>query len=212
MPPLPAFVREAIRALVGVALAHQYFLLFFVVAIEEAGIPLPAPSDVVIAAFGYRAREDLGALALVVLTCAAASTVGTLVPYALTWRFGEGLALRFAELIEVDRATVERWETRIRAGGFAAVLVGRLIPGARVVMSVLAGTSKVPIYAFSPAVFVAATIYWSAWVAIGVALGPMLRAVAGPYIEYVLIAVPVVLIAYLVFRYLRARRRSVLRS
>jgi membrane protein DedA with SNARE-associated domain len=212
VPPLPAFFREAIRALLGVALAHQYFLLFFIVAIEEAGVPLPAPSDVVIAAYGFRAREDPSALALVVLTCAAASTVGTLVPYALTWHFGERLALRFAELIEIDRPTVERWEARIRAGGFVAVFVGRLIPGARVAMSFLAGTSKVPVYAFSPAVFAAAAIYWSAWVAIGVALGPMLRRITGPYIEYWLVALPIAFTGYLVFRYVRARRRSALRS
>src|SRR5438876_6313 len=102
----------------------------------------PPPGDVVIAAYGYRARDDPQALAIVVPVCAAASTVGTLVPYALTWRFGEGVALRMAGWLEIDRATVKRWEDRIKRGGFRAVFIGRLVPGARVVMSLLAGTSK----------------------------------------------------------------------
>jgi membrane protein DedA with SNARE-associated domain len=204
---LPAFLRDAIRWLVGVALAHQYALLFAIVAIEEAGVPLPAPSDVVIAAYGYRARADPLAIASVILICAAASTAGTLVPYALTWRYGDRVARRLAGLIEIEHATIARWEERIRRGGFVAVLVGRLIPGARVAMSLLAGTSRVPIYAFSPAVFIAAAIYWTVWVLIGVALGPALRRLAGPYITYVLIALPIVFVAYLVFRLLRARGR-----
>jgi len=87
------------------------------------------------------------------------------------------------------------------------VFIGRLIPGARVAMSLLAGTSRVPVYAFSPAVFAAATVYWSIWAAIGVVLGPMFRRIAGPYIEYVFFGVPIVVIAYLTYRYLRARRR-----
>src|SRR5438094_45065 len=59
--PLPGFVREAVRALLALMLLHQYVVLFFVVAIEEAGVPLPAPTDVVIAFYGFRDRRDLRA-------------------------------------------------------------------------------------------------------------------------------------------------------
>src|SRR5713226_4708945 len=101
---LPPVIRDAIRLLFLVVLEHQYFLLFFVVAIEEAGLPLPAPSDVVIAFYGYRARDDLAALAQVVLVCALASTAGTLLPYFLTRRFGATLTHGLARLIDVDDA------------------------------------------------------------------------------------------------------------
>ena len=205
--PLPGFVRDAIRVVIAIALAHQFVLLFVIVAIEEAGVPLPAPSDVVIAAFAYRARDDLGALATIVLVWAAASTAGTLVPYALTYRVGDVVAHRLAGAFDISPATIERWEGRVRRGGFLAVFIGRLVPGARVAMSLLAGTSRVPVYAFSPAVFAAAAVYWSLWAAIGVVLGPTFRRIAGPYSEYVLFAVPIAVIAFLVYRYLQARRR-----
>src|ERR671930_643530 len=73
---LPPVIRDAIRLLLVALLEHQYIVLFFVVAIEEAGVPLPAPTDVVIAFYGYRARGDLPELAQVVLVCALASTAG----------------------------------------------------------------------------------------------------------------------------------------
>src|SRR5438093_1032569 len=76
-----------------------------------------------------------------------------------------------------------------------------------VVLSLVAGTAKVPVYQFSPAVFVAASIYWTFWVTIGATLGPMFRRIAGPYITYVLIALPVAVIAFFVYRHLRARRK-----
>jgi len=206
---LPPVIRDAIRLLFLVVLEHQYVLLFFVVAIEEAGVPLPAPSDVVIAFYGYRARGDLPELAQVVLVCALASTAGTMVPYFLARRFGPTVAHRLATWIDLDPAQVDRWTERIHRRGFVAVLIGRLVPGARVVMSLIAGTAGVPVYQFSPAVFVAASIYWTFWVTIGAALGPTFRRYAEPYIVYIIIGLPLVVISYFVYRHLRARRKWV---
>src|SRR5438093_12793167 len=210
--PLPPVIRDAIRLLFLVVLEHQYVLLFFVVAIEEAGIPLPAPTDVVIAFYGYRARGDLPELAQVVLVCALASTAGTLVPYFLARRFGPSVAHRLATWIAVDPAQVDRWTERIHRHGFIAVVVGRLVPGARVVMSLIAGTARVPVYQFSPAVFVAAFIYWTFWVTVGAALGPTFRRFAEPYIVYIVLGLPLVVITFFVYRHLRARRKWASRS
>jgi membrane-associated protein len=204
---LPPVIRDAIRLLFLVVLEHQYVLLFVVVAIEEAGVPLPAPTDVVIAFYGYRARGDLPELVQVVLVCALASTAGTLIPYFLARRFGPSVAHRLATWIDVDPAQVDRWTERIHRRGFIAVLIGRLVPGARVVMSLVAGTAEVPIYQFSPAVFIAASIYWTFWVTVGVALGPTFRRLVGPYLVYVVVALPVLVITFFVYRHLRARRR-----
>ena len=204
---LPPVIRDAIRLLFVAILEHQYVVLFGVVAIEEAGVPLPAPTDVVIAIYGYRARGQIADLAQVVLVCALASTVGTLVPYFLARRFGSPVAHRLAAWIDVDPVQVDRWTERIHRRGFVAVVLGRLIPGARVVMSLVAGTARVPVYQFSPAVFVAACIYWTFWVTVGVALGPMFRRIAEPYIVYILIALPLVVITFFVYRNLQARRK-----
>ena len=204
---LPPVIRDAIQLLYLAILAHQYVVLFGVVAIEEAGVPLPAPTDVVIAFYGYRARGNIPDLAQVVLVCALASTVGTLVPYLLARRFGPSVAHRLAIWIDVDPAQVDRWTERIHRHGFIAVVVGRLVPGARVVMSLVAGTAKVSLRQFSPGVFIAASIYWTFWVTVGAALGPMVRRIAGPYITYVVIALPIVVIAFFVYRYLQARRK-----
>lgn len=209
---LPPVIRDGIRLLFLAALEHQYVLLFFVVAIEEAGIPLPAPTDVVIAYYGYRARGDLPELAQVVLVCALASTAGTLVPYYLARRFGPTVAHRLAMWIDVDPLQVDRWTERIHRRGFIAVLLGRLVPGARVVMSLVAGTARVPVYQFSSAVFIAACLYWIFWVTVGVALGPTLRFIIGPYIAYAVVALPVLVITVFVYRHLRARRRWASRS
>ena len=208
MTELLRIFRDGITAVLAIIAQHQYLALFGVVATEEAGVPLPAPSDLVIMFYGDRARGDLASLALVVLTCAAASTFGTLIPYFVTRRYGDAAAHRIAGWIDVDPKRVDEWEVRISKRGFIAIFVGRLIPGLRVAMSLIGGTAKVPMAEFSSGVFLAGILYWSFWTALGALFGPVVRRlVPRAYIEYVVIGIPVVVIAYLLFRYLRGRRR-----
>jgi len=208
MTELYRIFREGITVVLAIVAEHQYLALFGIVATEEAGVPLPAPSDLVIMFYGDRARGDLPSLALVVLTCAAASTFGTLIPYLVTRKYGDAAAHRIARWIDVDPKRVDEWEARIAARGFIAIFIGRLIPGLRVAMSLIGGTAKVPLVEFSGGVFAAGIVYWSFWTGLGALFGPMVRRILPrAYIEYIVIGIPVLVIGYLVFRYIRGRRR-----
>ena len=208
MTELFRIFRNGIAALLTVVAQHEFLTLFGIVAIEEAGVPLPAPSDLVIMFYGDRARGDIVNLALVVLTCAAASTFGTLIPYSITRKYGDRAAHRIARWIDVEPKSVDVWEARIAKRGFIAIFVGRLIPGLRVAMSIIGGTAKVPLAEFSSGVFAAGIVYWSFWVALGALFGPVVRRVIPrAYIEYVVIGIPVVFISYLLFRFFRGRRK-----
>ena len=208
MTELLRIFREGITAVLAIVAQHQYLALFGIVATEEAGVPLPAPSDLVIMFYGDRARGDIPSLALVVLTCAAASTFGTLVPYVITRKYGDAAAHRIARWIDVEPKRVDEWEQRIAKYGFLAIFIGRLIPGLRVAMSLIGGTARVPLLEFSGGVFAAGFIYWTFWTALGALFGPVVRRlIPRAYIEYVVIGIPVVVIGYMLYRYVRGRRR-----
>jgi membrane protein DedA with SNARE-associated domain len=200
--------RDAIRWVLAIVAAHQYVLLFAIIAVEEAGVPLPAPGDLVIAFYGHRAHGDPYELAQVILVCAAASTAGTLVPYAIARRFGLPVTHKLAGWVDVDTRRVDEWIERVQRGGFRAVLIGRLIPGLRVAMSLVAGTAHVPVPQFAAGVFVAGGIYWTGWVLLGAFLGPSIEDFVAPaYLGYIVVLIPVVFVGYFVFRFLRARGR-----
>jgi membrane protein DedA with SNARE-associated domain len=208
MTELFRIFRDGIAAVLALISQHEYLALFGIVATEEAGIPLPAPSDIVIMFYGNRGRHDLGSLALVVLTCTVASTFGTLIPYLVTRKYGDAAANKLAQLMDIEPKQVAEWERRIARRGFVAIFIGRLIPGLRVAMSLIGGTAKVPLLEFSGGVFAAALIYWTFWTGIGALFGPTVdRLIPRPYITYVVIGIPVVFVGYLVFRYVRGRRR-----
>lgn len=205
--------RHGIRYGLSLIAGHQFVALFGLVALEEAGVPLPAPSDIVIMIYGSNRRESLIGLASVVLICAAASTAGTLIPYAITRKWGQTAAHRVARWIDVEQDQVDKWTTRISERGFSAIFVGRLIPGLRVAMSIVGGTARVPVHEFSAAVFLAGVVYWSFWTGIGAIFGPTVRRlIPERYVQLVVIGIPVLFISYLIFRYVRGRRKHARRQ
>jgi membrane protein DedA with SNARE-associated domain len=202
------FLRDIARVLLGAVNAHQYVTLFFAIAIEEAGIPLPIPGDLLIAYFGWRAGRDPFEVAQVILTCALASTAGTQAPYWLARRFGHRVAERVAFWLDIDPRALDSVLERVERGGFRGVLVARLIPGLRVAVSLVAGTGGVPQLAFAAGVFVAAALYWTGWVLLGVFVGPHVADVVSPaYLRVIVVAIPVLLVVAFGARLVIAARR-----
>ena len=204
---MPELFASLLRDMLAVLREHQYVTLFLVIAIEEAGVPLPVPGDLIIAYYGWRASGDPLELARVIAVCALASTAGTLGPYALALRFGQGIATRAAGWLDIDERRVDQLMRRVDRYGFRGVLAGRLIPGLRVAVSLVAGTAHVPVTQFSPAVFVAAAIYWTGWVLLGAIVGPRIEDIVSPaYLGLVVILVPAVFVTAFLTRRLWARR------
>lgn len=205
-------MREIFRAAIEWALAiigaHQYVLLFAIIAIEEAGVPLPAPGDLVIAFYGWRTNGDPYEIAQVILACALGSTAGTLAPYWLARRFGHTVALRLAGWLDVEPRHVDALTDRVARGGFLTIFVARLIPGLRVAVSLVSGTARVRPLVFASAVFCAALVYWTAWVMLGVLLGPDVARVVSPaYLRVIVILIPVTVVLAFIARRLYARRK-----
>jgi membrane protein DedA with SNARE-associated domain len=199
---------ELARLVLGAAVAHAYVTLFFVIAIEEAGIPLPIPGDLVIAYYGWRAARDPYEIAQTILTCALASTAGTQIPYWLARRWGRRVTLKIAFWLDFDPAKAEELFGRFGRHGFRSVLIARLIPGLRVAVALIAGTAGVPPVQFSAGVFIAGAIYWTIWVMLGSLLGPAIVETLSPtYLRVIIFAIPVVVVALVIARLVIATRR-----
>src|SRR5690348_15860270 len=126
--PLVMLIADAIRE-------HQYVTLFAVIAIEEAGVPLPAPGDLIIAFYGWRVSGDPAAIATVVITCALASATGTQARHFIAQRFGKTVAQRIAGWLDINMRRIDQLQARVVEYSIAGDLDGRLVPGLRVVVS-----------------------------------------------------------------------------
>jgi membrane protein DedA with SNARE-associated domain len=131
----------------------------------------PIPSEVVLPLAGY--QSTLGGLSLPLLLVASTtgSLVGALVLYALGRLAGRDRAIRWlAKLPLVEREDFEKASAWFARHGRSAVFLGRLVPGVRSVISLPAGSERMPL-----ALFVLFTVLGSAvWNGLLLGLGALL--------------------------------------
>jgi membrane protein DedA with SNARE-associated domain len=153
-------------------------LLIFV---EEAGVPLPLPGDIVMMLAGYRVAQGQMSLVPLLLSLQLVTMAGASVLYWIGRRGGRPLVERYGRVVHLDAARVARLEVWIRRRGALAVFLGRVVPGPRIATALLAGVFGVPFRTFLPAMAAGGFIYLSFFVALGYYLGPQaIELILGP--------------------------------
>lgn len=164
-------LRAPFHAIVAFYLFHEFAALFLLLLLEEAGIPLPVPGDVLVAWAGARQTHSPGYTLTVLVACAAGVFLGSSLLYTVMRRRGRPLLERYGRYVHLNERRLERMERWFRRHGVVAILCGRMIPGLRMPTTVMAGLSDVPYRTYAPACAVTAV----AWAALYYYLGEMLQ-------------------------------------
>jgi membrane protein DedA with SNARE-associated domain len=110
----------------------------------------PVPSEAVLPLAGYTASQGHYGLVAAIAWATAGSLVGALVLYCAGARLGaqrlEALAERIPLLHARDVERAMEWFDR---HGRTAVLLGRLVPGVRSLISIPAGVNRMPLLQFA---------------------------------------------------------------
>ena len=122
--------------------SYGYLVLFFLVAAESFGIPLPGETAVMTGA----ALAALGQLSIVgvVATAAVAAVIGDNGGYWLGRKGGVVLAQRFGRLLHLNDATLASAHAFFERHGPKTVFLGRFVALLRTWAAVLAGAARMP--------------------------------------------------------------------
>jgi membrane protein DedA with SNARE-associated domain len=199
---LAGLVADAINALGAVGVGLMVLL--------ENLFP-PIPSELVLPLAGFLAGQGRMQLALVIAAATVGSVVGALLLYWAGAALGRERLRRIADwlpLVEVE--DLERAESWFASHGGRAVLIGRLIPVVRSLISVPAGLERMPLPLFTLYTALGSAVYNSVLVLAGFWLGSAWTDV-GRYssaINYVIYALLAGALALFVTRRLRSRRQA----
>ncbi len=170
----------------------------------------PIPSEVVLPLAGFLVgRGDLsffGALA----AATVGSTAGAFVLYSMGRWGGRRLVLRYGRWLRVDRQRLDRAEGWFKRWGDWVVLFARVVPLARSVVSVPAGTMKMSPLRFALLTVVGSALWNAVLIGAGVILGANWSTVqewVGSYSNVVLVAAAFAVAAFLVLRHYRRKNR-----
>jgi membrane protein DedA with SNARE-associated domain len=119
----------------------------FAAMVAENVFP-PIPSEVVLPLAGFEVDAGKLDFLLVVLAATLGSLAGALILYAIGLYGGRPVVYRWGKVLRVTPADLDRAESWFRRWGDWVVLVARVIPIARSVVSIPAGTMRMGLARF----------------------------------------------------------------
>ena len=171
----------------------------------------PIPSELILPLSGYLASRGRMSLAAVVIGATLGSLAGALALYWAGAALGQKRLRRLAErtpLVEVD--DLERAEGWFDRHGGLAVLIGRVVPVVRSLVSVPAGVERMPLWRFILYTIIGSGVYNLVLIGLGYMLGSSWKTVEqySNYLNYAIYAAILVAVGLFALKRVRRRRAS----
>jgi len=166
------------------------------------------PSEIVLAFAGWMLIERHGISPTFIpvggLYAGLGSAIGASITYWIARKGGRPLVYKFAKFFHIDLKYIEKVEEQCNKWGAGIVLVGRVIPGVRTLVSIPAGLVRIPFAKFFLFTFVGAYIWCTLLIGAGYMLGHEWMLISDyikTHLPLILISGLLVIVAYLVYHY-----------
>lgn len=200
---LTGFAADILTALGDIGVGVLVFL--------EVLVP-PIPSEVILPFAGYLSQSGGLHLGWLLFWSTLASWLGALLLYALGAAIGMQRAVRLLAATRlVSRTDLESGAAWFARSGGWTVLVGRMVPGVRSLISIPAGASRMGIARFSVYTIIGSGLWNALLLGVGAALGTqheMLEQYLA-YLDYAVYAAIAIALTVLVVRRVREGRAAV---
>ena len=185
---------------------YGYWAVAVALLLENAGIPVPGESTLLLASFlAYSEHKLHLGWIIVVATCAA--TLGDNLGYVLGYYGGRPLLERYQNLFRIRKKTLDRGEELFARHGAAAIFFARFIFGMRVFAGPLAGVLRMRWRAFTVFNFLGAITWVTCIAGAGYLFGQHWRSLVRA-IERFNIAVVLIVVAVGFYFWWKQRRRA----
>ena len=169
----------------------------------------PIPSEIVLPFAGYLSQRGELVLGWVLVAATLGALTGAVALYGFAATVGqERASALLARIPLVDREDVDRASDWFARHGRSAVLLGRLVPGVRSLVSLPAGAQRMPLGQFVVYTAIGSLVWNSLLVGGGYALGTQWDRVQAyaDWLDYLLIGALLLVVGWLALRRVRARR------
>jgi membrane-associated protein len=137
-----------------------YWAVGAALLVENAGIPVPGETILLLASFLAYSEHDLR-LPWIIAVGTIAATLGDNLGFALGNHGGRTLLARYQSIFRIRKSTIERGERLFARYGPATVFFARFVFGMRIIAGPLAGVLRMPWKRFLVFNFVGAALWVS---------------------------------------------------
>ena len=149
---------------------HGYWAVGALLLLENAGLPVPGETVLLLASFLAYSERDLQ-LGWIILVAAAAATLGDNLGYAIGQYGGRRLLERYRYTLIISDRAVERGEALFARYGAATILFARFVFGMRVIAGPLAGVLRMRWKKFAVFNLIGASLWVTVIASVGYTFG-----------------------------------------
>jgi membrane protein DedA with SNARE-associated domain len=150
--------------------AYGYWTLVVVLLLENAGLPLPGETTLLVASFLAYSERELQ-LRYIIPIGIAACTVGDNLGYLVGYRGGRPLLDWYCRFFHIRPRTISRAERRFERYGAVTIFFARFLFGMRIIAGPMAGVLRMPWKKFLLFNFLGATAWVTAISVLGYVFG-----------------------------------------
>ena len=187
---------------------YGYAAIFLLLVTGIVGAPWPEETLLTFA--GYLAFKGVLNLESTLAAGFFGSVCGITVSYLIGRTAGLIVIHKFGRFLFLTDAKLERVRHWFERFGKWMLVIGYFVPGVRHFTALVAGTSRLPYREFALFAYTGALLWATLFISIGYIFGRQWRGIVDELQEHqveAVIAAAVGLLAYALFRYLRARRQ-----
>ena len=188
---------------------YGYWVVFFGVMLENAGIPIPGETVLLFAGFlAYHGKIDLFPSILVAI---AGATFGDSMGFLVGHYGGRPFVEKFIRRFPIVARSFDHSQALFLKFGQWAVFTGRFITGLRMFAGILAGLFRMPYWRFLFFNFTGATAWAITITYVGFLFGNSWELVQQHFVEvneYVMAAVALAVLIGVISYYVKKKRRS----
>jgi len=133
---------DILETLISLFTHYGYWVVFFGVMLENAG--LPVPGETILLAAGFFAADGHFSLPLVMLIAAVGAVTGDNIGFAVGHHYGRNFFIRFGKYLFLTEHRLEKIDEFFHRHGNKTILIARFITGLRVFAALFASASKMP--------------------------------------------------------------------
>jgi membrane protein DedA with SNARE-associated domain len=188
---------------------YGYLAVAGLILVENFGVPAPGET-ILVAASVYAGTGRLNIVAVGAIA-AIAAVVGNCIGYVIGYFGGHALALRFGKYVFLTSERLEKAERFFERHGGPLIVVARFFEGLRQAAGIIAGIAEMPWRRFVVFTTIGAVLWVALWAPLGYLAGNHIGTIYTDIVRYslyLLIALVVLVAAWIGRTVLRRRRRA----